>query len=64
MIDVLRETLAEVAAQAAALETAVGNLDGQLAGLVLAQLTVSADKLRSHLRKLTDKVTAATPRRA
>ena len=62
MSEELRRALAEITAQAVALDKAVGKLDGQLPGLIVAQATVTADKLRAALRRLAEKVHAAAPR--
>jgi hypothetical protein len=62
MHDVLTETLADVAKQAAHLAKQAAGFNGQLSGLVAAQLVVAADEIRSELHRIATGDTEAEAR--
>lgn len=62
MNDLLRTTLDELALLAADLSRQVTRTDGLVTPLVVAQAVVTADRLRTHLRRLADRLSAATPK--
>jgi hypothetical protein len=60
MIEVLRQALAEVSTLAGDLSKQAARADGKVAPLVVAQAVVTADKLRTVLRRLVGKIEAAS----